>query len=67
MKTAEERFRTDPLFAAIVNQMYAMFNEYCGSGAGITPSEIREASGFAWQMYAERNIAPIPVIQKGDK
>lgn len=61
--TAAERMKTDPLFHALVRQMYALFVEHCGSGAGFTPSEIREASGYAWQMYAERNLMPSMLVR----
>lgn len=52
--------RTDPVFAALVHSFHAMFEQHCGTGAGITPSEVREASGLAWQLYIERHPYPIP-------
>ncbi len=58
MMTPKERMATDPVFHALVKTMYDLFENYCTSGAGITPSEIREASGFAWQIYAEHNAMP---------
>lgn len=56
-----ERYKNDPVFHQLVHSFYAMFEDYCGSGAGITPSEIREASGYAWQRYIERHPFPILV------
>ena len=54
---ARERYLNDPVFHALVQTMLKVFEAHCGSGAGITPSEIREASGLAWQMYYERTPA----------
>ncbi len=56
-----ERCKRDPVFAALVAAFEGMFRQHCGTGAGITPSEIREASGFAWQRYMERNAVP-PIV-----
>lgn len=49
-----ERYKRDPIFAAMVQAFLDMFQRYHGSGAGITPTEVREASGLAWQIYLER-------------
>ena len=62
--STRERFKTDPLFATLVTSFRQMFEQYCGSGAGITPTEIREASGLAWQIYAETHPAPIPFLPR---
>lgn len=56
---ARERFRTDPMFRALVMACLGLFESHLGSGAGVTPSEIREASGLAWQLYHERHVSPI--------
>jgi hypothetical protein len=64
--TPLERYKTDATFAALVRNFYDMFQHHCGTGAGITPSEVREASGLAWQMYVERNAVGIPVIKPPD-
>lgn len=53
--TPAERAKVDPTFHFLVRSFYDMFERQCGSGAGVTPSEIREASGYAWQLYAERH------------
>jgi hypothetical protein len=63
MRTPQERMKEDPVFAALVHSFFDMFARHCGSGAGITPSEVREASGLAWQMYIERHPEPIPWIK----
>lgn len=60
--TPQERYRQDPLFASLVQMFYHVFASYCGTGAGVTPTEIREASGLAWQQYAERHAQPIMVL-----
>lgn len=64
MMTPQERLRTDPVFSMLVRQFTLLFEAHCGSGAGITPSEIREASGLAWQIYLERHALPIPLIRR---
>lgn len=65
-RTPRERMDTDPVFRTLVYSFYSMFEQHCGSGAGITPSEIREASGYAWQMYLERHSIPIPIVRGDD-
>ena len=57
--TPAERAKSDPTFSFLVKHFYALYEQNSGSGAGITPSEIREASGYAWQLYAERHPAPL--------
>lgn len=57
--TAAERYRQDPTFHMLVDQLGLLFEKHCGSGAGITPTEIREAAGLAWQLYAERHALPV--------
>lgn len=64
MKTVQERVKEDSVFAAMVHSFYDMFNRYCGTGAGITPSEVREASGYAWQLYMERHPSPSYIIRE---
>jgi len=59
-----ERYHNDPTFHAITDMLRNLYEQHCGSGAGITPSEIREASGLAWQMYAERNLVPSILIRR---
>ena len=49
------RYQTDATFHALVNMFVNLFEHHCGSGAGVTPSEVREASGLAWQIYSERH------------
>lgn len=63
MRTPQERLKSDPVFAALVQQFTYLFAHHCGSGAGLTPSEIREASGLAWQIYMERHPNPILVTE----
>lgn len=67
MMTAAERAETDPVFRMLVHAFYDMFASHCGTGAGLTPSEVREASGYAWQMYVERHSQPIPILVDPDK
>jgi hypothetical protein len=57
--SARERYLKDPLFSALVASFLHIFETQCGTGAGVTPSEIREASGYAWQLYHERRVDPI--------
>lgn len=64
MMTPQERVRVDPVFAVLVRSMHDLFERHCGTGAGITPSEVREASGLAWQMYAERHVEPLLVLDE---
>ncbi|MEE8574726.1 MAG: hypothetical protein V3T30_04860 [Thermodesulfobacteriota bacterium] len=47
---AEERYKTDPIFHALVNQIYNAIElkQY-------TPTEVREASILASLMWEERN------------
>ena len=61
MRTARERYESDPHFRMLVSVFYREFSNFNASGAGLTPSEIREASGFAWQMYMERHPSPLLV------
>ena len=58
MRTPAERYKEDPVFYALVSTFYREFVRADASGAGLTPTEVREASSFAWQMYAERNVMP---------
>ena len=53
--TPAERAVADPHFHMLVRFFYDAFEQHCGSGAGFTPTEIREASGYAWQLYTERH------------
>jgi hypothetical protein len=57
--SARNRMHNDPVFATLVKSMYDIFETTCGTGAGVTPTEIREASGLAWQIYVERHAEPI--------
>ena len=66
MMTAAERCQSDPYFSMLVKMFYGLFQEHNGSGAGITPSEIREASGYAWQLYIERHAQPLMIIREPD-
>jgi len=59
MMTPVDRYRTDPVFATLVNMFASEFSKCNQSGAGLTPTEIREASSLAWQMYCERNMSPV--------
>ena len=59
--TPMERYHTDANFHAIVRMMLDLFENSCGTGAGFTPSEIREASGLALQIYTERHPHPMIV------
>jgi len=61
MMTPKERMQSDPNFHFLVRHFYNLYEHHCGSGAGITPSEIREASGYAWQLYVERHPSPLVV------
>jgi hypothetical protein len=56
---ARERYKNDPTFHALVQMFLHLFESQLGSGAGVTPSEIRDASGLAWQLYHERHVDPI--------
>lgn len=56
MISVKERYERDPVFRALVQSFFHMYENHAD---GMTPSEIREAAGFAWQMYYERNAYPI--------
>lgn len=57
--TPIERYHTDPNFTYLVRSFIRMFEQSTSSGAGYTPSEIREASGLAWQFYMEQHPSPL--------
>jgi hypothetical protein len=59
LRSVQERYKTDPVFRTIVMTMLQMFQM---TGEGITPSEIREAMGLAWQLYTERHPSPIMMM-----
>jgi hypothetical protein len=59
VKAIEDRYKEDPVFHYLVSMFYREYqkiDQY--GGAGLTPSEIRVAAGYAWQMYAERHFVP---------
>lgn len=64
MMTPRERYLADPHFHLLVDLFIGIFEEHCGSGAGVTPTEIREASGLAWQSYVERHPSPLFLHQE---
>lgn len=51
-----ERYRRDPHFHYLVDVLYREFERCDHGGAGLTPTEVREASALAWQRYAERHV-----------
>jgi hypothetical protein len=57
--TPAERARSDPHFARLVTMFAHEFENCDQAGAGLTPSEIREASAYAWQLYIERHPHPL--------
>lgn len=59
MRSPKERMETDPVFRTMVQNFLQMYNM---TAEGITPSEIREAAGFAWQIYYERNVHPTLMV-----
>ena len=64
MMTPLERYHTDPYFRMLVTMFRIEFEKCDASGAGLTPTEVREASSFAWQQYAERTMKPSVFITK---
>jgi hypothetical protein len=62
-RSVKERMETDPVFRSIVFSMLSMFEM---TGEGITPTEVREAMGLAWQIYCERNMRPTLVVRYPD-
>jgi hypothetical protein len=54
----QERYLADPHFHRLVDLLVLEFRQSVNSGAGFTPSEIREAAGLAWQIYMERHVQP---------
>lgn len=63
--TPMERYRSDPYFHQIVDMFIRQFETSTGSGAGITPTEVRDAAGLAWQIYYERHSSPmIPITRR---
>lgn len=63
MMTPQERLKNDPVFSALVQQFIYTYSHFHNTGAGITPSEIREASGLAWQIYMDRAGFDLPKIE----
>lgn len=60
MMNVKERYQHDSVFHALVQMFYREYEKIENyGGAGLTPTEIREASGLAWQMYYERNASPL--------
>lgn len=63
MQTPLERYRADPVFRQLVDMFRNMFETHChATGAGLTPTEVREASGLAFQIYMERHGHPIMIM-----
>lgn len=58
MLTPLERYHSDPLFHRLVRVLYREFADGAEmqSGAGLTPSEVREACSLAWQFYSDFNF-----------
>jgi hypothetical protein len=63
---AAERYKTDPYFHQLVDLFLHQFMESHESGAALTPSEVREASSLAWQIYIER-YQPHPYLVPGPR
>lgn len=63
MRTPLDRFHSDPVFATLVRVFLREFESQDKAGAGLTPSEVREASSLAWQFYLERNAYPIVAVE----
>ena len=64
MLPADERFRSDPAFHALVMTMYHMLREYKFSA-----TEMREAAMLACQIHDSRTIRPLigaPFDGKGE-
>lgn len=64
--TLAERYQSDPYFHRLVDMLVHEFGMSTLSGAGLTPTEVREAAGFAWQIYAERNPHPLMIARPGE-
>ena len=57
---AADRYHNDPYFHTLVQMFYREYVKVGQfGGAGLTPTEVREASGLAWQMYVERHALPM--------
>jgi hypothetical protein len=61
MMTPAERYREDPFFHSLVSMLYHEFERCDSGGAGLTPTEVRQAAAFAWQIYCERHAHPLLV------
>lgn len=66
MRTPAERLETDPYFARLVLMLHAEFEKCDQSGAGLTPTEVRDACSLAWQMYYERHQRELMIIAPRD-
>ena len=63
METAEEKYKHDPEFAALVDYMVSTIKQ-----SQFTPSEMRRASVLACTIYEMERPLPIPmVLPKGSK
>lgn len=59
IRSVEERYKSDPVFAAIVDTLYSMLNKQ--ESPTFTPTEMREAAMLAQMMYESTHIRPIMV------
>ena len=64
MRTPVERYQTDPVFHHLVQVYVREFQKADSTGAGLTPTEIREASSLAWQLYLERHALPAMILRE---
>lgn len=65
--TAAERYQHDPFFRQLTDMLYYQFERCDQGGAGLTPTEVREACALAWQRYRERHISSLMVPRGPDR
>lgn len=63
--TPLERYKQDPTFATLVDMLVREFVRCDHSGAGLTPTEVRQAAALAWQIYQERHAHPLMILKEG--